>query len=396
MQAQTARRAQLLLALAILIAATYLLGLTWSFVSQFLGTFMLLFFAWLLAYLFKPVVAGITRVGLPFGGAVLLVYIVGPLVALVLGVLLVPAITEQAAGINAHLDEYTSKVSGLLNGAHGALTSFGLSAPDVGELEARVKGAAGSAGQAVLQGALNAVGGIGNALFQISLVLIFSVSFLVDGEQMARKARAALPERWRAGATFLVRSIEESFGRFVRGQLVSALAYAVLTAAVMLVFGLPNVAVSSLVAGLLVIVPLVGNYLAYIPPLVTCLVARADQTLILLAVVVAVQAIYMNILSPHIMARAVHMHPLVTMVSILVFGQVGGFWGAFLGIPITATLGMLAQPTLRVVDNYLNPAADGQRHAPSEPAASPGPWAADAANKNGPAAPEPLRQEPAG
>ena len=148
---------------------------------------MLLFFAWLLAYLFKPVVAGITHVGLPFGGAVLLVYIVGPLVALVLGVLLVPAITEQAAGINAHLDEYTSKVSGLLNGAHGALTSFGLSAPDVGELEARVKGAAGSAGQAVLQGALNAVGGIGNALFQISLVLIFSVSFLVDGEQMARK-----------------------------------------------------------------------------------------------------------------------------------------------------------------------------------------------------------------
>ena len=182
----------------------------------------------------------------------------------------------------------------------------------------------------------------------------------------------------------------------MRGQLVSALAYAVLTAAVMLVFGLPNVAVSSLVAGLLVIVPLVGNYLAYIPPLVTCLVARADQTWILLAVIVAVQAIYMNILSPHIMARAVHMHPLVTMVSILVFGQVGGFWGAFLGIPITATLGMLAQPTLRVVDNYLNPAADGQRHAPSEPAASPGPSAADTANKNGPAAPEPLgRNRPA-
>ena len=85
MQAQIARRVQILLTLAILVAATYLIGVTWPFLSQFLGTFLLFFFAWLLAYLLKPLVTKITRIGLPFGIAVLLVYIIGPAFALVLG-----------------------------------------------------------------------------------------------------------------------------------------------------------------------------------------------------------------------------------------------------------------------------------------------------------------------
>ena len=56
MQAQIARRMQILLTLVILVGAVYLAGVTWSFLSQFLSTFMLFFLAWLLAYLLKPLV----------------------------------------------------------------------------------------------------------------------------------------------------------------------------------------------------------------------------------------------------------------------------------------------------------------------------------------------------
>lgn len=364
MQAQIARRVQILLTLAILVAATYLIGVTWSFLSQFLSTFLLFFFAWLLAYLLKPLVNKITSIGLPFGVrvpfgvAVLLVYIIGPAIALVAGYLLVPTITEQATRINGHLDEYTSKLGGLVDSLKGVLTSFGVTASDLQGLQNKIRDTAENGGQAVLQGTVNTVSSIANELFRIGLVLVFSVSFLMDGDKMASKALASMPERWREGATFLVKSVEESFGSFVRGQLFCALAYALATAAVMLAFGLPNVVVASLVAGLLVIVPLVGNYLAYVPPVVVCLVARPDQTLILLIVVVVVQGIYMNIVSPRIMAKAVNMQPLATIASILIFGQIGGFWGAFFGIPIASTIGMLARPTIQLVHDYLNPSAD--------------------------------------
>jgi predicted PurR-regulated permease PerM len=355
MEAHIARRVQVLLTLAILVAAVYLVGVTWSFLSQFLGTFMLFFLAWLLAYLLKPLVMMITRTGLPFGVAVLLLYIIGPALLLLVGYLLAPAIMDQATRISSNLDEYTSKLSGLVDYARGALVSLGVSVSDLQELENKIRDAAGSVGRAVLQGGMGTVGSIGNELFRITLVLIFSISFLVDGDWLAGRALAAIPERWREGATLIVKSVERSFGSFVRGQLLSALAYALLTAGVMLAFGLPNVAISSLAAGLLIIAPLVGNYLAFIPPVVICLVARPERTLVLFLVLAIVQGIYMNLISPRIMAKAVNMHPLATTASILVFGQVGGFWGAFFGIPIASTIGMLARPAMHLVQGYLNP-----------------------------------------
>jgi len=87
-------------------------------------------------------------------------------------------------------------------------------------------------------------------------------------------------------------------------------------------------------------------------------VASPDQALIMFIVLSVVQSIYLNVVSPRIMAKAVKMHPLVTTASILVLGQLGGFWGAFFGIPIASTIGMLARPTLNLVHNYMNPATD--------------------------------------
>jgi predicted PurR-regulated permease PerM len=374
MQPQIARRVQILLTLVIVVAVTYLIGVAWSFLSQFLGIFLLFFLAWLLAYLLKPLVRMITRMGLPFGVrvpfgiAVLLVYIIGPALALLAGYLLIPAITDQATQISSHLDEYTSKLSGLVEWAKGALTTLGVSASDLQGLEKNIREASGNVGQAVLQGGISTIGSIGNELFRITLVLIFSISFLVDGDRLAGRSLAAMPQRWREGATFIVKSVETSFGSFVRGQLFSALAYALLTAAVMLTFGLPNVAVSSLAAGLFIIMPLIGNYLAFIPPVVVCLVARPDQTLIFFIVLAIVQGIYMNVVSPRIMAKAVNMHPLVTTASILIFGQLGGFWGAFFGIPIASTIGMLARPAIQLAHNYLYPAAEPQPQTEQPPA----------------------------
>src|SRR6476620_5387186 len=172
-QGQTARRVQILLSLLILVAATYLTGVAWLFVSQFLGTFMLFFLAWLLAYLLKPVVLLITRIGLPFGVALLLVYIIVPALALFVCYLLIPAITEQGTQISNHLDEYSSKLSGLIDSSKGALASLGVSRSDLQQLEDKVKETAGSAGQLVLTGGVGAIGDIANELFRISLVLIF-------------------------------------------------------------------------------------------------------------------------------------------------------------------------------------------------------------------------------
>src|SRR4051812_40138251 len=185
MQAQIARRVQILLTLLILVATTYLAGVTWSFLSQFLSIFMLFFFAWLLAFLLKPLALRIARIGIPFGIAALLVCIIGPLLALLLGYLLVPAIIDQATQISSHLNEYSSKVGDLVDYAKGALTSLGVSSSELQDAQNSIRNSAGSVGQAPLQGIISSVGGIGNELFRVTLILIFSITILLDGDKLA-------------------------------------------------------------------------------------------------------------------------------------------------------------------------------------------------------------------
>ena len=353
LSAQIVRRLQTLLTLLILSVLLYLVSVTWTFLAQFSGIFLLFFLAWLLAYLLRPALQWLTRRGLPPGLAVLVVTLAGPLVAIAAGYLLVPALSRQAEQLGAHLDTYAGRLTGLLAGAKGALTALGVSTADVQSLEARLHDQAVTLGTGILQGALGALPSLGNQLFGLTLILVFSASFLADGGALGAKAVAALPERWQAGARLIAGSVETSFGSFVRGQLLFALVYALLNAAVMAVFGLPYVLVAAPVAGLLLLVPLVGNYLAYLPPLLVTLVERPDSTLLMGGVLAVMQGLYLNLIGPRIMARAVGMHPLLTAAAILVFGQLGGVWGAFFGIPIAATLGTLAKPALHLLQSSL-------------------------------------------
>src|SRR5580765_8255442 len=107
MQPQIARQVQVLLTLAIIVAAVILIVVMASFFSQFTGVFMLFFLAWLLAYLLRPLVRTLSRSGLPFGMSALLVYLIGPALALMAAILLVPAIITQANQMIGHLDEYS-------------------------------------------------------------------------------------------------------------------------------------------------------------------------------------------------------------------------------------------------------------------------------------------------
>jgi len=131
--------------------------------------------------------------------------------------------------------------------------------------------------------------------------------------------------------------------------LVFALVYAALTAGVMLAFGLDYVIIASVVAGLCMIIPLIGNFLAFVPPMLVCLVTRPQDWAWVLLWLFIVQSFQMNFIGPRIMSQAVGIHPLYTVAAMLVGGQVAGFWGALFGIPIAGAINLVGRPLMRRV-----------------------------------------------
>jgi|GEM_PF-504615 len=351
---QNNRWLQALLVLLVIIASIWLAGQVWTFLIQFSNIILLFFLSWLLAFILRPIARWLTNKGVPNMMSVAIVYLGLAILFSVGGYLLIPKITEQISRLINNFDLYKNQISSLVNDLDRQLRSMGVQEVDLNQFYGGIAGQVQSAALSVLQNTFSVLQSVATIALQLILVLIFSFYFMKDGDRLFGGILQMLPPQWRDEARLVGLSIERSFGAFVRGQLMFALVYAVLTAIVMLIppFQLYDFfVVASIVAGLCMIIPLVGNFLAFMPPMFVILVTPEKAHLwpwFLLALFI-MQSLMMNVLGPRIMSSAIGIHPLYVVAAILIGGQVAGLWGALFGIPIAGAINLIGRPLMRRV-----------------------------------------------
>jgi len=94
----------------------------------------------------------------------------------------------------------------------------------------------------------------------------------------------------------------------------------------------------SIFMGFFEVLPYIGPVLAAIPILLVTLPQGITHALAGLLVVVLVQQIEGNFVSPYFTASSTSIHPLAALVSVFVFGSFFGLWGILLAIPAVVTL----------------------------------------------------------
>ncbi len=344
---QNYRWLQTLIVLLVIIASLYLASFVWSFVIQFSSIILLFFLSWLLAFVLRPLARSLNTSGIPYTLSVLIVYVGLALLFTIGGILLVPVITQQVSDLNKNFNTYVQDIQNIVASAQNTLKTFGLKDVDITKYTDQLVGQIQSIGPSFLGNAITLLQSVATLVLQLILVLLLSFYFMKDGDRVFGGMLQLLPPRWQDEARLLAISIEKSFGAFVRGQLVFAAAYAILTALVMLFFRLDYIVIASIVAGLSMIIPLVGNFIAFAPPLLVCLVTRPGDWWLVLLVLFIVQSIQMNFIGPRIMSQAIGIHPLYVMAAMLVGGQVAGLWGALFGIPVAGTMNLVGKPLMR-------------------------------------------------
>ena len=350
---QNNRWLQALIVLLVIIASAWLAGQVWMFVIQFSNVILLFFLSWLLAFILRPLARWLTARGLPFTLSVLVVYLALAVAFTLGGFLLVPLISQQISDLIDNFDSNVSQIAELVASVQSTLISWGVEEVDLNQFYRELAGQVQGAALNVLQNTVSILQSVATLALQLILVFLLSFYFMKDGERIFGSILNLMPPRWRDEVRLVALSVEKSFGGFIRGQLVFAFVYAVLTAIVMLMppFQLDYVLIASIVAGFCMIIPLIGNFLAFIPPMLVILVTPDKTPLwawFLLALFV-MQSIMMNFLGPRIMSSAIGIHPLYVMAAILVGGQVAGFWGALFGIPIAGALNLVGRPLMRRV-----------------------------------------------
>lgn len=95
-------------------------------------------------------------------------------------------------------------------------------------------------------------------------------------------------------------------------------------------------------------VPTIGTYLGGALPVAVALTSQGmPQALGVLAYIIAYQQVENLYFSPKVSARALEMNPAVSFLAVLAFGALFGALGAFLALPVAATIQATANTYLR-------------------------------------------------
>lgn len=176
----------------------------------------------------------------------------------------------------------------------------------------------------------------GELIAGMLLALVMTFFFVKDGPRIAGWLRAQLPRDRRADAEAAGRAGWDALGAYVRGTAIVGAVNGVIIGIGLAVIGVPLALPLGLITAVSAFFPLVGAVAAgAIAALVALFAGGVTDAVIVVGLVVVVQQVEGDVLSPLVMGRALRLHPLVVLVAITVGGIAAGFLGAFLAVPST-------------------------------------------------------------
>ena len=200
---------------------------------------------------------------------------------------------------------------------------------------------------ALVQSSLSGVFGAFGFLFGLFMVPIYLFFFLKESPTIAHTWSRYLPLRkseFRDELVLVLTEINSYLINFFRGQLVVSMIDGVLTAIGLSVLGLQFGFLIGLFLAILGIIPWVGFAICYIPAVIIAFVQFNDLAHPIWVTIIffIVQQIDGMVVAPRIVGNSVGLHPMTVIVSVFFWTlALGGLLGAFLAIPLTATVKVL-------------------------------------------------------
>ena len=205
-----------------------------------------------------------------------------------------------------------------------------------------------------------------DGILKTLLTLVALFYLLLDGRRFVAYLLRLIPPPGRAQTEELLGRVHQVLGRYLRGQvfliaLMASVTYLVLALGFRLPFALPI----ALATGVLEILPLFGPITAgAIASLVALVNGGPGAALAVALVYLILRQVEDQLVMPIVVGRAVELHPLVAIFSVLTGGAAAGVLGALLAVPVAAAL--------RVTLDYVFPDQAPRTEAPADaPAPTP-------------------------
>ena len=181
--------------------------------------------------------------------------------------------------------------------------------------------------------------------FVANLVLVPVVTFylLRDWDVLVARVGTLIPRAYYGKIRELAQECHEILGAFIRGQLLVMLALGILYSVGLMLIGVRLGLLIGMLAGLASIVPYMGFVVGIVAALIAAFIQFHDVMHIVLVLVVfgIGQMIEGMVLTPLLVGDRIGLHPVAVIFAILAGGQLFGFIGILIALPVAAVIMVL-------------------------------------------------------
>jgi predicted PurR-regulated permease PerM len=338
-----------------LVLLPLLLLLVWTVAGAVRHVLFLFLVALLIALLLNPLVRGLGRAWIPRGPAVALVYLAFAAVVALAILALATVVVQQTRSAAHRVDDYFTTDSGHppRTGAEQDLARFQLwldhhhlssvhvqhqgekflnqvGTKDVRKYTSKALRWAEGAGLTVV-----------TLLFDALLVVVVSIYMLLDMQRLTDAVDRRFPPRGRSG---LIVRMEQAVASYVKGQFLLSLIIGVSVGLGLWILGMVGLmphggryaAAFGAWAGVTELIPYIGPWLGAVPAVLYALVQHPLSALWVALLFLGIQQLEGHLVVPKVMGRTLRLHPLLVIFGLLAGGEIYGFPGILVSLPLLA------------------------------------------------------------
>lgn len=178
----------------------------------------------------------------------------------------------------------------------------------------------------------------------VILIPIIAFYFLLDWDRMLGSLRRLIPRHYESSTLNIVGECHSVLGAFVKGQFLVMFLLGVVYAVGLQLIGLEVGLIIGMIAGLASIIPYLGFGVGIIAAIIAALFQFGlDWThlILVLAVFMVGQAIEGYVLQPFLLGDKIGLSPVAVVFAVLAGAQLAGFLGMLIALPVAAVIVVL-------------------------------------------------------
>jgi predicted PurR-regulated permease PerM len=299
-----------------------------------------LLFGGLLFYILRPIVTALEKAKTPHIWAILLSFVI-VLSALILfssytGSIIKSQFNDFARSLPYLYAKAENTVNNLLNSNFLSYFNFSdIQTPDLAnKFSDFLQSAAKSLGKSTIN-FISAITNIGSIIIIIPIILFY---FLKDGHKFMPSVVRFVPASHKDNIRKILTDVDYVLSNYIAGQLLVAFFIGLLMYIGYLIIGLKYSLILAIFAMLTCIVPFFGPWIGIIPAILLSLADNPFMAVKIFIVMMIVQQIDNNFISPQVMKKNMDIHPLTVILLLMGILPIFGFIGLIIVIPLYSAI----------------------------------------------------------